>query len=321
VSTGPIDLSGEIDRLYALAPDEFIAARNALAGRLRTAGAREAADTVRALARPSLAAWAVNQAARRRPDDVTDLLAAGAALRAAQEELLRGGEASALQDATRAERAALAEVLEEARAVLAEAGRGGQQTVERVRETLRAAAVDPDARDLLRTGRLSPEIRPSGLGLFEAAPPAAPASGREARPRKGGTASATPDPLARRRGLRDAQRDLEAARSRLAEREQAAAAARRMIEQAEEAREAASEALEDRRRAREEAERALAAARKAVERAQRAETVAAAERDRADAAVGRAQAEADRAERERVEAEERVVEVEAGARRLLDDEP
>ena len=57
----------EIDQLFALPLDEFTAARNELARRLKQDGDAEAAEGVRGLAKPTVAAWAVNQLARREP--------------------------------------------------------------------------------------------------------------------------------------------------------------------------------------------------------------------------------------------------------------
>jgi hypothetical protein len=51
----------ELDRLFRLAPGAVVSARNALAARLRKAGARELADYVKGLKRPTPAAWALNQ--------------------------------------------------------------------------------------------------------------------------------------------------------------------------------------------------------------------------------------------------------------------
>ena len=72
----------EIDALYGLALDEFTSARNDLARDLRKQGDRERADAVAKLPKPSRAAWAVNQLARRHPGEVDDLLRAGEELRA-----------------------------------------------------------------------------------------------------------------------------------------------------------------------------------------------------------------------------------------------
>src|SRR3954453_1910413 len=78
----------EADELYGLPDDEFTAARDALAKRLRGEKRREDADAVKALRRPSVAAGAINRAVREHGAD--ELLAAGEALRAAHERLLSG---------------------------------------------------------------------------------------------------------------------------------------------------------------------------------------------------------------------------------------
>ena len=57
-----------MDDLFALPPAEFIAARDALAKRLKADGDATRAAEVKALRRPSVAAWAVNQVARRKPE-------------------------------------------------------------------------------------------------------------------------------------------------------------------------------------------------------------------------------------------------------------
>src|SRR5512144_2501328 len=51
----------ELDALFQRPLAEFIAARNALAGRLRKEGRAVEAERVKALAKPSTPAWTVNQ--------------------------------------------------------------------------------------------------------------------------------------------------------------------------------------------------------------------------------------------------------------------
>src|SRR6476661_1333538 len=75
----------EIDRLYALPPDEFTAARNALA---KTAGADAA--RVRALVKPPIAAWAVNQLYWRNRKIWDALIAAAGHARRAHQAVLAG---------------------------------------------------------------------------------------------------------------------------------------------------------------------------------------------------------------------------------------
>src|SRR5215208_532649 len=83
--------------LYALPPGDFTSARDARVKELRADGDRDAAAAVKALRRPTVAAWALNQLARSRAKDVERLLEAGERLRSAQEELLGGGDRAAFQ--------------------------------------------------------------------------------------------------------------------------------------------------------------------------------------------------------------------------------
>src|SRR5688500_10521615 len=80
----------EVDALYGLPLEEFTKARNELAAELRSRGEREAADWVGALAKPTAAAWAVNQVMRTQRKDARALLAAGERLRKAHEDIAAG---------------------------------------------------------------------------------------------------------------------------------------------------------------------------------------------------------------------------------------
>src|SRR4029453_9600905 len=72
------------DRLYALPPAAFTAARDAAVGEARQAGDRDTATELAALKRPTQAAWLVNVLALARPDIVTELIELGDAIRSAQ---------------------------------------------------------------------------------------------------------------------------------------------------------------------------------------------------------------------------------------------
>ena len=85
-------LGQEVERLYGLPLDEFTRERNEAASRLRKEGDADGAAKLKQLEKPTVAAWAVNQLARSRPDDVQELIAAGERLRKAQEAAFRGGE-------------------------------------------------------------------------------------------------------------------------------------------------------------------------------------------------------------------------------------
>src|SRR4051812_45685934 len=156
------------DDLYGLPLEQFVPERDALAKRLRAEKRREEADDVTALRKPSVAAWAVNQAVRSQPKAARALWDAGDALVAAQDDLLAGrGDAAGLRAAAEAERTALDALLDAARGLLTSEGRDlGEGTVERVRETLHAAAIDPAAREDVAAGRATRERAHTGMGAF-----------------------------------------------------------------------------------------------------------------------------------------------------------
>jgi hypothetical protein len=158
----------EVDRLFALGPESFVAARNEAARRLKKAGDAGAAARITALRRPSLSAWAVNQLARARGPQVEELLEAGRRLRAAHQEAVSGGGAAALRAATRAEREAVAGLVAAAVEVLESTGHAPTEaTRERVAATLHAAAADPAAAELVRRGRLTHDLDPAGFGTAD----------------------------------------------------------------------------------------------------------------------------------------------------------
>ncbi|HTX46969.1 MAG TPA: hypothetical protein VMD48_11840 [Solirubrobacteraceae bacterium] len=159
----------EPDQLYGLPLDRFVPERAALAKALRSAGDRAAASEVAALRKPSIAAWAVNQLVRTQSRAVKELFAAGDALSGAQEDLIAGrGDARSLREANARERSAVDALLALARGLLT--GEGNELSpaiLDRVSDTLHAAALDGDARDAIRDGRLERELQHVGLGVRE----------------------------------------------------------------------------------------------------------------------------------------------------------
>jgi hypothetical protein len=228
VSTGD-----EIDRLYGLPLDEFTAARNELARRLKREGDEEAAADVSALRKPSVAAWVVNQLARERRGELRALLGAAADVKAGS------------PDAAERFRSAVDELALAGREVLVRAGRQPSDSVlQQVATTLRvAAAEDPDA---LAVGRLTRELRASGFAAALAG---------SAPPKRAG--ARTPP----RRPPRDRAR-LEEARRAVAEARAQAAQLRRDALEADRAARQARAALESAERRLDEAEQRLAAARR-----------------------------------------------------------
>jgi hypothetical protein len=237
----------EVERLYGLPLDEFTAARDETARRLRDEGRREDAAAIKALRKPSNPAWVVNKLAREVPKIIDTLLDAGQRLRDTQ---LSGG--GSLPDAMERERTALDRAMRNAEEIATHAGLASASTLQRVRETLHLAALDPDVAADVRRRVLAREGRATGFtGLAGFAAPVAPAKHVEAKagPAKPARAKAGPakaDPAAERRETAREQRLVKA-------REKAAAA---QLE------------LKDAKRELADADRELAAATRRQQRAQ-----------------------------------------------------
>jgi hypothetical protein len=112
-ATPDVTLDAAIGALYSVPLEDFIRSRDALAREQRTAGNRAAADDVKALRKPARAAWALNVAVGRTPeqgsaldDAVADAVAAHAG----------GGDVRAAMTALRAAVRELAEAASEAAA-------------------------------------------------------------------------------------------------------------------------------------------------------------------------------------------------------------
>lgn len=146
--------------LYSLPLEEFVTARTAAAKSTAADRGRSFADAVRALPKPSVAAWAVNMLAVHRPDPLRELAELGATMRSAQEDL----DAGALRMLAQERRQVLNHVLEAARTVAEQQGRrlSGAVATE-VEQTLRAATVDEGAAAAVRSGRLLRVLAADGV--------------------------------------------------------------------------------------------------------------------------------------------------------------
>jgi len=160
--------------LYRGTPEDFIASRDALVRDLRAQGDDDLAKDVKALRKPTVLAWAMNQLADRDPEGVEALLETGAELRAAQRATLSGGDAERLRKATAARRRAVVQLTRAAVGVLSGSGREADPHVEDLTSALEAAAVDTEAGEGLRLGILERPPRPEAgfgdLGSLAAVP-------------------------------------------------------------------------------------------------------------------------------------------------------
>jgi hypothetical protein len=295
----------EIDRLFELTPEEFTAARDRLAKDLKAQGDTEGAGTVKALRRPTLAAWTVNQAIRQNPASADALLRVGDDLRKAQRRALSGVAGGGLREATDARRKAVRALLKAAEEILNEGGRASAGTVEAIQATLEAGAIDEKAGRLLRSARLTKEFPPpAGFGDVEGLA-LVPAPKEPARSMSSKRSAASSSKRGRDRNA-DKERDASRMRELRAERDQAQRQARDLERDAEAARKEGTRAGQAAVKAQEEAERAQRAAEEAIQAARR---LAAAARQ-AGAEASRAEREADRAKRFLEQVKERL----AGAR-------
>ncbi len=165
------DLERELDALYDLPLEDFTKGRNDLAGRLRKAHQSEAADQVRGLRKPTVVAWAANRLARDEPKLTAALLEAGERLRETQQRALAGkAKPDEVTEAATAERETIRGLLTAARRHFGD--RATSALLDKLSQTLRAAAVEPVARHLLERGRLTEELQAVGFGPLEAVKPA-----------------------------------------------------------------------------------------------------------------------------------------------------
>lgn len=151
------DLLGIADALYALPLGEFTPARDAHAKELK---GTELAAPVKALKKPSLAAWIVNLLVRRDAEQVDQVLALGAALR----EAAAGMDGDELRTLTRQRRQLTAAVTTGARALAAGEGvKVTQPVADQVEATLTAAMVDPRCAEAVRSGLLVTALAATGV--------------------------------------------------------------------------------------------------------------------------------------------------------------
>lgn len=147
--------------LYGLPPEQFTAARNQLAKALDDSRASAA---VKALRKPTAAAWLANRLVRIAPDQIAELTEFGDRLRDAH----RTGDRAGLKKLTPRRHTLVDRLVNAATADATSHGRTVTATAsERLAATLDAAVVDPAAAQRLRTGRLTTGLRHVGFGLLD----------------------------------------------------------------------------------------------------------------------------------------------------------
>ena len=161
----------DVDGLFKLPLEEFTAARNALAAALKAAGSGDEAAAVKALTKPPLSAWAVNQLYWHHRKPFEQLMAAGDRLRKAQAAQLAGKPAE-LRGPMEAHRDAVAELTKRAAALLRDSGHPPTPDLtRRVTTTLEALAVYGNQDGAPQPGRLTADVDPPGFEALTALVP------------------------------------------------------------------------------------------------------------------------------------------------------
>jgi hypothetical protein len=161
-----VDVDAAVQEFYGLPPEEFTAARNELARATKAAGDTDASRQVKALRKPTLAAWLANQLVRAEPARVASLSQLGDDLCSAHQS--RDG--ARLRQLTPRRHGLVQDLVKVARARAQSTGHRITDTVgDRLTETLDAALVDPGAAQLLRSGRLTSALRHVGFGVVDEA--------------------------------------------------------------------------------------------------------------------------------------------------------
>ncbi len=165
--TAETALPSEAAALFQGAPEGFVAARDALAARLREQGRPEDASAVKRLRKPTVVAWALDQLAARDPDGVGALLDAGTEVRAAQQAALssKRGAAERLRSAGIARAAAVTHLAAAAAAALREAGKDPDSHADAIAGALHLCAIDHDSATKLSDGIFErPPVAEAGFG-------------------------------------------------------------------------------------------------------------------------------------------------------------
>ncbi|MFC5178970.1 hypothetical protein [Nocardioides taihuensis] len=217
---GADPLLAEAEALYGLTLAEFTPARDARAKELKKDDAALSA-AVKALRKPTLAAWVVNVLVRHETEQVEQVLDVGTALREAQASL-DGEELRAL---TRQRRQLTAAVTTRARGVAAGLGvKVTEAVADQVEATLTAAMVDEGCAQAVRSGLLIAPLAATGvdevdLGAAVATPDALgfAAAPAEAAPEVRPELHVVPDPDADAKAVAAAQERLDAAEAEVTE--------------------------------------------------------------------------------------------------------
>jgi len=193
-------LDDQIDRLFAGPLAGFTAARNTLAKSLKG----DDAARVKALTKPAIVAWAVNQVYWHARPIFDRLIESGRRLRKAQVAALEG-KAADVRGATAAHRDALAAAAKETERLAA--AHGSHPPPDAVTRTLEALSLAPDAH---APGRLTEPLQPAGFEALAGLSPAGSRGAAHAAHTGGGTAAHAKPAAAEARRAAEEEKEQEA---------------------------------------------------------------------------------------------------------------
>jgi uncharacterized phage infection (PIP) family protein YhgE len=157
------ELNDDVDELFKRPLAEFTVARNTLATRLKQSGRANDANLVKALVKPSISAWTVNQLYWNHRAAFDRLLAAGQRFREVQASGLTGKVAD-MRGSLDARREALSHLSELATSLLRDAGHNPTpDTIRRITTTLEAISAHASLAGGPTPGRLSQDVDPPGF--------------------------------------------------------------------------------------------------------------------------------------------------------------
>ena len=153
-------LETDIEALFKLPSAEFTGARNTLAAQLKKGGRGDEADRVKALTKPPVSAWAVNQLYWNHRETFDQLIASGERFHKAQ----TSGKITDMRAALDARREALTKLSDLATSLLGDAGHNPSlDTIRRITSTLEAMSAYASRSDAPRPGRLTHDVDPPGF--------------------------------------------------------------------------------------------------------------------------------------------------------------
>ncbi len=180
-----------VDDLFVVPPDEFVAARNALAKQLRAGGERERAAEVAALRRPSVPDWALNVVAHEHAAELEPFFEAAQESREAQRSAASGRGGADLRGALQGLRAASEAVVKAALRAAKGAGKATGALSAPVSTRLQEVAASDGLSDQLRQGRLGTGDAEAD-DLFDGDEPATRSRTTRSAPRRGARSDEAP---------------------------------------------------------------------------------------------------------------------------------